>query len=80
MVRPVKRKYTLLRDHTDAGRRYSPGDVLELDLARGSWLVAIGVATTAPRMAPVTRPVAMVEQPRLAAPAVKRRRCGGCGW
>lgn len=44
-------KVELLKPHTDAGRQYQPGDVLELHEDQARWLVAIGAAKALTKLA-----------------------------
>lgn len=38
----------LIQPHTDAGRDYQPGDMLDVDEAAARWLIEHGVAEAAP--------------------------------
>jgi len=43
---------TLIKPHTDAGREYQPGDMLDVDEATARWLIEHGVAEAAPEPKP----------------------------
>jgi len=39
---------TLIKPHTDAGKDYEPGELLDVDEATAHWLIEHGVAKAAP--------------------------------
>jgi hypothetical protein len=42
----------LIKPHTDAGRDYQPGDLLDVDESTAQWLIEHGVAEAAPEPEP----------------------------
>ncbi len=48
MAQARKVKVALLKPHTDEGRDYLPGHVIELNEGEAKWLVQIGTAEIAP--------------------------------
>jgi hypothetical protein len=43
---------TLLKPHTDSGRDYQPGDLLDVDESTAHWLIELGVAEAASETEP----------------------------